>query len=67
MKRLCNSRLKGDAYQSDFDEDDFFNFTYVFKETESFFLHSDRYKSQNSFSFFKCYFGERFNLCNETG
>ena len=41
MKQVCNSRLKDVAYQSDFDEDDFFNFTYVFKETESLVLHSD--------------------------
>ena len=35
MKRLWNWRRKDDAYQPDFDEDDFLNFTYVFKETVS--------------------------------
>ena len=32
---------KDDAYQLDFDEDDFLNFTYVFKETDCLVLHSD--------------------------
>ena len=52
---------KDDAYQSDSDEEDFRNFTYVFKETDWKFSFTFRYQFHNSSPFLKRSFNEKFN------
>ena len=57
-------QLETDAYQSDFNEDDFFKFYLCFQRNWKFSF-TFWYQFHNSFSFFKCSFGEWFN--NGTG